>query len=75
MKWYANSVFIGSLVLGTIACLSMWLLPAQEAKDIVVPIVAGIAGVVTGTAGKITNTITNDKDLTPDGLKDGDRCD
>ena len=42
---------IGIATLGIIACLSMWLLP-DAAEKIVVPIVTGIGGLVTGRLAK-----------------------
>ena len=50
--WWNNSVFVGIVALATIACWTLERVPLQ-AKDIVIPIITGIAGIVTGIAAKI----------------------
>jgi len=49
--WYENSTFIGTLAMLIIACWAMFVM-GVDAKDVVIPIVAAIAGFITGKNGK-----------------------
>ena len=51
MMWYENNIFTGTVALTIIACWAITLVPTQ-AKDIVVPIVTGISGFISGYVAK-----------------------
>lgn len=49
--WYENNIFTGTVALAIIACWAIAFVP-EQAKDIVVPIVTGISGFISGYVAK-----------------------
>ena len=47
MKWYDNSVFTAIIAMTSIACWAMTVM-GIGAKEIIIPIVTGVSGFVTG---------------------------
>jgi len=60
--WYENNIFVGIMSLTIIACVAMWRIQDQ-AKDIVIPIVTGIAGIVTGYVAKVIKDAVTTKSV------------
>ena len=55
MKWYENQVFIGTLALTIVACFVIYksTLSSEAVEKIVIPIVTGISGFISGVGARM----------------------